>query len=635
MLRHLLSNRLKISLARNSISRLTNSHRSVILPLSNLSSLKERQFLSENPPVSSSESSQLNKFIGGNERQDKDEGSSRDNERKANPTFITIKKAALGLNAMIAAGIITIRNTNDSSEPPNSDNPHLVEDLHHAVLQGDESRVRILVKQCSPNDINSRHKLGWQLLHLAAVNGKSVICKLLLQAGARVNDLDHYSSPRLMSERLNIDPLVIALIRDTEFNSDLARINFYGCTALHYAAISNSPETVQVLIDYGANPTIKNELGLKPAKFANPNISRYIMEYEEEYLLKEKELEDEERRKYPLEKRIKEHIIGQEAAISMVAATIRRKENGWFDEDHPLVFLFLGSSGIGKTELAKQVAKYLHKNNKNAFIRLDMSEYQEQHSVARIIGSPPGYIGHQEGGQLTDALKNSSDAVVLLDEVEKAHPKVLTVLLQLFDEGRITDGKGKTVQCEDAIFIMTSNLASEAIAEHAIQLRNEQQLSREMELKNRLQGLNGSINDEESGYQEQITLSRNFKDSIVKPILKHHFKRDEFLGRINEMVYFLPFSDKELKQLVIKELEFWAARAKKKNNIQVTWDDKVVDVICKGYDIYYGARSIKHEVERRIVNQISELHYSMKNAKKIHITVNDKDNEDLINIKIS
>lgn len=631
MIAHLLLNRLKISLARNSITRLTNYHRPVTLSLSNLSSLQERQFLSKE---SSSESSQLNKFIGQNDRQDKYQGSSQGSERNANPTFSAFK-ATLGLNAMIAAGIITIRNTNDSSEPPNSDNPHLVEDLHQAVLQGDESRVRILVKQCTPNDINSRHKLGWQLLHLAAVNGKSVICKLLLQAGARVNDFDHYSSPRLMSERLNIDPLVIALIRDTEFNPDLARVNFYGCTALHYAALSNSLEAVQVLLDHGANPTIKNELGLKPAKFANPYISKYIMEYEEEYLLREKELEDEERRKYPLEKRIKESIIGQEAAISMVAATIRRKENGWFDEDHPLVFLFLGSSGIGKTELAKQVAKYLHKNNKNAFIRLDMSEYQEQHSVARIIGSPPGYVGHEGGGQLTDALKKCSNAVVLLDEVEKAHPKVLTVLLQLFDEGRITDGKGKTVECKDAIFIMTSNLASEAIAEHAMQLRSEQQLSREMELKNRIQGLNGSANDEESGYQEQITLSRKFKDSIVRPILKHHFMRDEFLGRINEMVYFLPFSDKELKQLVIKELEFWAARAKKKNNIQVTWDDKVVDVICKGYDIYYGARSIKHEVERRIVNQISELHYSMKNARKIHITVNDKDIGDLIKIKIS
>lgn len=635
MIRYLLLNRSYVLTARKHITRLSSESHYPALSLSSPSILNKVQNrrLSD-LSRSSSEANRLKQLLGDDgERQYKYEDSS--NRNRHSSSGLRALKVTIGFNVLAAAGIITIRNTNDASEPPNSDNPHLVEDLHQAVLQGDERRVRVLVKQCTPNDLNSRHKLGWQLLHLAAVNGKSVICELLLQGGAKVNDIDHYSSPRLMSERLNIDPLVIALIRDTEFNPDLARVNFYGCTPLHYAALSNSLETVQVLIDHGANPTIKNELGFKPSKFANPNISKHIMQYEEEYLKREKELEDEERRKYPLEKRIKEHIIGQEAAISMVAATIRRKENGWFDEDHPLVFLFLGSSGIGKTELAKQVAKYLHKNNKNAFIRLDMSEYQEQHSVARIIGSPPGYVGHQDGGQLTDALKNCNNAVVLLDEVEKAHPKVLTVLLQLFDEGRITDGKGKTVECKDAIFIMTSNLASEAIAEHAMQLRAEQQLVKDLELKNRLSGLNGHSRDDKSDYQEQITLSRKFKDSIVRPILKHHFKRDEFLGRINEMVYFLPFSDKELRQLVVKELEFWAGRAKKKNNIEVTWDEKVVDVICKGYDIYYGARSIKHEVERRIVNQISELHYSMKNAKKIHISVTDKDNEDLINIKIS
>lgn len=539
---------------------------------------------------------------------------------------------ALGASAIAASGIITIRRSHDG--PPNDD-WGTVEDLHQAILAGDERMVRALLKQCSPNDLSIRHRLGWQLLHVAAINGRSKICEILLDAGAKVNEIDHYSWPRKMAEQLNIDPLVIALIRDTEFNPDLARSNFYGCTPLHYAAMSNSPETVEVLTRHGANPTIKNDLGFKPSNYGNPSVARRMMQYEEEYTKQQKELEEEERRRYPLEKRIKEHIVGQDAAISMVAATIRRKENGWFDEDHPLVFLFLGSSGIGKTELAKQVAKYLHRDDKKAFIRLDMSEYQEQHSVARMIGSPPGYVGHQDGGQLTDALKQCKNAVVLFDEVEKAHPKVLTVLLQLFDEGRMTDGKGNTIECKDAIFIMTSNLASEAIAEHAMQLRAEQQLNREMKLESRLRGLTDK--KEEEDYHEQITISRKFKDTIVRPVLKTHFQRDEFLGRINEMVYFLPFSDSELRQLVAKELEFWAKRAKGKNNIEMTWDEKVIDVICKGYDIHYGARSIKHEVERRIINQISELHHTVKNAKKVHVNV-DQDNEegaDLITIKIS
>lgn len=543
--------------------------------------------------------------------------------------------AKLGSVGLLASVIISYKN-NYNQSPPNGPLNHIIEDLQQAVIEGDEHRVKYLAEQCLPCDINVRHKLGWQMLHVAAVLGRPKICEILLENGAKVNDIDHYSTPRMMSEKLNIDPLVISLIRDTEFSSELARVNFHGCTPLHYAVLSNSSETIQILMKYGANPTIKNDLGFKPANFASPQLMKQMLLYEEEYTKKERELDEEERRKYPLEKRIKEHLVGQEAAISMVAATIRRKENGWFDEDHPLVFLFLGSSGIGKTELAKQVAKYLHKDNKKAFIRLDMSEYQEQHSVARMIGSPPGYVGHQDGGQLTDALKNCENAVVLFDEVEKAHPKVLTVLLQLFDEGRLTDGKGATIECKNAIFIMTSNLASEAIAEHAMQLRSEQQLVKELKMENKLR-LGGKKEDEEDYHEERITISRKFKDTIVRPVLKAHFQRDEFLGRINEMVYFLPFSESELKQLVVKELEFWANKAKTNNSIEMTWDDKVIEVICKGYDIHYGARSIKHEVERRIINQISELHHSVKKAKKVHIGVNDQNNEgvDRINIKIS
>lgn len=555
---------------------------------------------------------------------------------KNNPFFKYRK--AFGTGILAAASIITFRSTHHlSGEPPNIDHPNSFDELQQAILEGDERRVRVLLKNYTPSDVNAKHRLGWQMLHLAAVHGHSSICEVLLQNGAHVNEIDEYSSPRFMSEKLNIDPLVVALIRDTEFNPDLARVNFYGCTPLHYAALSNSAKTVDVLIKYGANPTIKNELGFKPVNFANPAIAKRLSQYEEEYTKREKEIEEEERRKYPLEKRIREHLVGQDAAISMVAATIRRKENGWFDEDHPLVFLFLGSSGIGKTELAKQVARYLHKDNKNAFIRLDMSEYQEQHSVARMIGSPPGYVGHQDGGQLTDALKNCNNAVVLFDEVEKAHPKVLTVLLQLFDEGRLTDGKGQTIECKDAIFIMTSNLASEAIAEHAMQLRDEQQRAREIRLENKLRGLVNISKNEEEDYQETVTISRKFKDTIVRPVLKSHFQRDEFLGRINEMVYFLPFSENELRQLVTKELQFWAAKAKKNNSIDMSWDEKVIDVICRGYDIHYGARSIKHEVERRIINQISELHHKVKSAKKVHIGVNsDRESDnDLINIKIS
>lgn len=275
---------------------------------------------------------------------------------------------------------------------------------------------------------------------------------------------------------------------------------------------------------------------------------------------------------------------------------VRRKENGWTDDDHPLVFLFLGSSGIGKTELAKQLAAYIHKDKPQAFIRLDMSEYQEKHEVAKLIGAPPGYIGHDEGGQLTKQLKKHSSAVVLFDEVDKAHADVLTVLLQLFDEGRLTDGQGKTIECKNAIFIMTSNLASDEIAQHALELRDEVDRIRAERLK------------EDKEVTDNIKISRKFKDKVVKPILKRHFRRDEFLGRINEIVYFLPFSRTELQQLVNKELNGWAQRAKDKHRIELKWDRSVESALADGYDVNYGARSIKYEVERRIVNQLAAAH---------------------------
>jgi len=335
--------------------------------------------------------------------------------------------------------------------------------------------------------------------------------------------------------------------------------------------------------------------------------------YAEKYLKMIMEKDMEERRRFPLEKRIKEVIVGQEGAITTVASTIRRKENGWFDEEHPLVFLFLGSSGIGKTELAKQIARYLFKNNKDAFIRVDMSEYHDKHSVSRFIGSPPGYVGHEEGGQLTKQLKKFPKAVVLFDEVDKAHPDVLNVLLQLFDEGRMTDGRGETIQCKEAIFVMTSNLASEEIASHALQLREDAR----MVSKERYEG---KIDDNQ--VQERITISSKFKEDVVRKILKWHFKRDEFLGRINEIVYFLPFSKTELFELVTKELQYWAQKAKDNHKIELKWDHQVLVALSEGYNVHYGARSIKHEVERRVVNQLAAAHENQQLIPNsaIHIT---------------
>lgn len=480
----------------------------------------------------------------------------------------------------------------------------------NCIRYGSSKELKKLLKDGSV-DVNLKHQLGWNALHLAAVNGNTDILKILIEAGCDVNAGDEYINNYRTAHEKGLNTFEVLLQRETEFSDALrAQENYLGFTPLHYAVLAHSLDCVLALIAAGANPLIEAS-GHKAIDLARDHkeiervLKDYIVKFEED----EKERQAEERRKFPLEQRLKQYIVGQEGAISIVASAIRRKENGWSDDEHPLVFLFLGSSGIGKTELAKQVARYIHKDNPSAFIRLDMSEYQEKHEVAKLIGAPPGYVGHDAGGQLTKNLRSCPNAVVLLDEVDKAHPDVLTVLLQLFDEGRLTDGKGKTVECKNAIFVMTSNLASEEIADHAMQLRSDvKRLSTKKDVEE---------------LSEEVTISRSFKDKVVRPILKRHFGRDEFLGRINEIVYFLPFSNSELNKLVSKELNYWAAKAKEKHNVILYWDTGVETLLAGGYNMHYGARSIKYEVERRVISKLAAAQESglLKPGCSVHLIV--------------
>ncbi|XP_053418967.1 caseinolytic peptidase B protein homolog isoform X6 [Nycticebus coucang] len=477
-------------------------------------------------------------------------------------------KGGLGMWALATALVVHCYSKN----PSNKDAA-----LLEATRANNVQEVRRLLSEGA--DVNARHRLGWTALMVAAISRNDSVVQILLAAGADPNLGDDFSSVYKTAKEQGIHSLE------------------------------------------GANPLQRNEMGHTPLDYAREGeVMKLLRTSEAKYQEKQRKREAEERRRFPLEQRLKEHIIGQESAIATVGAAIRRKENGWYDEEHPLVFLFLGSSGIGKTELAKQTAKYMHKDAKKGFIRLDMSEFQERHEVAKFIGSPPGYVGHEEGGQLTKKLKQCPNAVVLFDEVDKAHPDVLTIMLQLFDEGRLTDGKGKTIDCKDAIFIMTSNVASEEIAQHALQLRQE---ALEMS-RNRIAENLGDVQ-----ISDKITISKNFKENVIRPILKAHFRRDEFLGRINEIVYFLPFCHSELIQLVNKELNFWAKRAKQRHNITLLWDREVADVLVDGYNVHYGARSIKHEVERRVVNQLAAAYEQdlLPGGCTLRITVEDSDKQ--------
>lgn len=493
------------------------------------------------------------------------------------------------------------------------------EKLLRAAKLGNADELRRLLAD-GHVDPNCRHALGWTPLHVAAISGHRDCVLALLEAGADVNAGDEFSNVYQMAREKQLHSLEVLVEREDEFSNRLSnRASFRGCTALHYAVLTDDTQLVHTLLEKGADPTLANDQNHRPADYSrNPTMRKLLQEYADRHEQMRKQREAEERRRFPLEQRVKQVIVGQEGAIALVAATIRRKELGWFDEEHPLVFLFLGSSGIGKTELAKQIAEYLHGGSSSSrgkgFIRLDMSEYQEKHEVAKLIGSPPGYVGHDDGGQLTQRLRECPNAVVLLDEVDKAHPDVLTVLLQLFDEGRLTDGKGKTVVCKDAIFVMTSNLASDEIAQHATDLRRDAEL-----LALQRQSLQASV--------EEVSIRSEFKERVVRPILKRHFRRDEFLGRINEIVYFLPFSRKELTALVTKELESWTLRAKAKHGIDLTWERRVVELLADGYNVHYGARSVKHEVERQVVNRLAEAHEKqlLDSGCAVHLVVEDSD----------
>ncbi len=287
-------------------------------------------------------------------------------------------------------------------------------------------------------------------------------------------------------------------------------------------------------------------------------------------------LESEREKLLTMEKRLRKRVIGQDEAVQAISDAIRRSRAGLQDDNRPIgSFIFLGSTGVGKTELARALAEFLF-DDEHAMIRIDMSEYMERHSVARLIGAPPGYVGYEEGGQLTEAVRRKPYSVVLLDEIEKAHPEVFNILLQVLDDGRLTDNKGHTVNFKNVIVIMTSNLGAPMILEKSLLITE----------KNR-----------EKIYQE-------IKYEAID-LLKRSM-RPEFLNRIDETIVFHPLDYKHIAEIVKLQFQLVAKKANENGIILSIVDDAIQLLTEVGYDPAFGARPIKREIQRLITNKLAK-----------------------------
>ncbi len=305
-------------------------------------------------------------------------------------------------------------------------------------------------------------------------------------------------------------------------------------------------------------------------------------------------LQNEKQKLLNLETELHIRVVGQEEAISAVSDAIRRNRAGLQDPKRPIgSFIFLGTTGVGKTELAKALAEFLF-NNENNLVRIDMSEYQERHTVSRLIGAPPGYVGYEESGQLTEAIRRKPYAVVLLDEIEKAHPDVFNILLQVLDDGRLTDNKGRTVDFKNTIIIMTSNIGS-----HLIQENLEK------------------INDQNR--EEIINQTRKQVFDLLKRSIK-----PEFLNRIDEIIMFQSLTQQEVRKIVELQINL-IKKTLEKSSINLDVTKKAIDYIATiGYDPQFGARPIKRVIQKNLLNELSKMILEDKVDKNVAIVVDEK-----------
>ncbi len=343
--------------------------------------------------------------------------------------------------------------------------------------------------------------------------------------------------------------------------------------------------------------SIQKELNQKPERLLKEEVDEALIATIVAKWTKipvEKMLEKEAEKLMDLEKILSDKVIGQPLALEAISHAIRRSRAGLQDPNRPIgSFLFVGPTGVGKTELAKAIASILF-DSEQAIVRLDMSEYMEKHTVSKIIGSPPGYVGYEEGGGLTEILRKKPYSVVLLDEIEKAHPDVSNIFLQVFDDGRITDSKGRVVNCKNALFIMTSNIGSDKLLEHLVQ--NKKVESKEQLIK------------------------------LIEPDLKANF-RPEFINRIDDIIPFFPLSEDDMENIVFIQLNHVIKRMQEKG-IKLSFHQNAVYHLAKlGFDPVYGARPLKRVIQNEIINLLSQciIKGELKTAKSIELNYDGKE----------
>ncbi len=368
----------------------------------------------------------------------------------------------------------------------------------------------------------------------------------------------------------------------------------YGKVAeIRYGKIKEAQEKLEELQKTVAEN--QNEKSLIQEEVTNEDIAEVVAKWTG--IPVTKMLQSDREKLLKLEDELHKRVVGQEEAIIAVSDAVRRSRAGLQDQKRPIgSFLFLGTTGVGKTELAKALAEYLF-DDESAMTRIDMSEYQERHSVSRLVGAPPGYVGYDEGGQLTEAVRRKPYSVVLLDEIEKAHPDTFNILLQVLDEGRLTDNKGRLADFKNTIIIMTSNMGS-----HIIQ-------------------------DKYENMKDLDTAMESAKTEVLA-LLKQNV-RPEFINRIDDIIMFSPLTQKDIRKIVSLQLKEVKKMLEKQHIVLDATDEAISFLASRGFDPQFGARPVKRVVQREVLNKLSK-EILAGNIKTDSIILIDEFNEELV-----